>query len=137
MSLVRQLGDMLDKAFPIALLLTGGVASAEKAIESVIERSGPDCSAESFLAETVRSAVLQRKWRDELPPTVPPELRALSLLSPVARNCFVLCTLVGFDCGACSRILEVSVDDVETGESFEAISGRREDDCVDPRQAAL
>jgi len=113
MSLVRQFDDMLDKAFPIALLLTGGVASAEKAVESVIQRSGPDCSAESFLVETVRSAVLQGKWRDELPPTVPTELRALSLLSPVVRNCFVLCALVGFDSGACSRILEVCVDDVE------------------------
>jgi DNA-directed RNA polymerase specialized sigma24 family protein len=113
MSLVRQFGGMLDKAFPVALLLTGGVASAEKAVESVIQRSGPDCSAESFLAETVRSAVLQGKWRDELPLTVPTELRALSLLSPMVRNCFVLCALVGFDCRACSRILEVSVDDVK------------------------
>jgi hypothetical protein len=63
--------------------------------------------------ETVRSAVLQRKWRDELPSTVPPELRALSLLSPVVHNCFVLCILIGFDCEACSGILEVPVDDVE------------------------
>ena len=113
MSPARQLGDMLDKAFPVALLLTGGVASAEQAIESAIERSGPDFSAESLLVETVYSAVLQRKWRYELPSTVPPELRALSLLSPVVRNCFVLCILIGFDCGACSGILEVSVDDVE------------------------
>jgi hypothetical protein len=113
MSPVRQLGDMLDKAFSVALLLTGGVASAEKAIESAIERSGPDFSTEFLLVETVRSAVLQRKWRDELPPTVPPELRALSLLSPVVRNCFVLCILIGFDCGACSGILDVPVDDVE------------------------
>jgi len=113
MSPVRQLGDMLDKAFPVALLLTGGVAGAEKAIESAIEQAGPDFSAESLLVETARSAVLQRNWRDELPSTVPPELRALSLLSPVVRNCFVLRILIGFDCGACSGILGVPVDDVE------------------------
>jgi hypothetical protein len=104
---------MLDKAFSVALLLTGGVASAEKAIENAIERSGSDFSAESLLVESVRSAVLQRKWRDELPSTVPVELRALSLLSPVVRNCFVLRILIGLDCGACSRILEVPVDDVK------------------------
>jgi DNA-directed RNA polymerase specialized sigma24 family protein len=113
MSPVRQLGDMLDKAFPVALLLTGSVASAEKAIESAIERSEPDFSAESLVVETVRSAVLQRKWRGELQSTVPPELRALSLLSPMVRNCFILCILIGFDCGACSGILEVPVNDVE------------------------
>ena len=40
MSPVPHLGDMLDKAFSVALLLTGGVASAEKAIERAIERAG-------------------------------------------------------------------------------------------------
>ena len=54
MSPVRQLGDMLDKAFCVALRPTGGVASAERAMESAIERSGPDLSTESFLVETVR-----------------------------------------------------------------------------------
>jgi DNA-directed RNA polymerase specialized sigma24 family protein len=110
---VLQLADMLDKAFPVALLLTGGVARAERAIESAIERSGPDSSTESLLVDTMRSAVHQNEWRDELPSTVPPELRALSLLSPDARNCFVVCILMGFDCEACSGNLGVPVEDVK------------------------
>jgi hypothetical protein len=108
---VLQLADMLHKAFPVALLLTGGVARAEEAIESAIERSGPDSSTESLLVDTMRSAVHQNEWRDELPSTVPPELRALSLLSPAARNCFVVCILMGFDCEACSEILEIPLGD--------------------------
>jgi DNA-directed RNA polymerase specialized sigma24 family protein len=113
MSAVLQLAEMLDKAFPVALLLTGGVASAERAVESAIEHSGPDSSTESFLVDTVRWAVRPGEWQDELPSTVPPELRALSLLSPAARNCFVVCILMGFDCEACSGILEVTLDDVK------------------------
>ena len=34
-------------------------------------------------------------------------------MSPLVLNRFVLRILIGFDCGACSWVLEVPVDDVE------------------------
>ena len=113
MNTVLQLDDSFDKAFHVALILTGGVARAERAIANAIERSGLDLSAEALLVDTVRWAVRQREWRDELPLTIQPDLRALSLLSPDARNCFVVRILMGFDSETCSGVLDMPVDDVE------------------------
>ena len=62
MSLVRQFGDMLDKGFPM-LLLTGSVARAEKAFESIIGDRGPIAQQSLFPGggrALVRSADLHR-----------------------------------------------------------------------------
>jgi hypothetical protein len=58
MSAWRQVGDALHEAFTAALLLTGIIGGAERAVENAIDGLGPDLSAGALLVETARSAVV-------------------------------------------------------------------------------
>jgi DNA-directed RNA polymerase specialized sigma24 family protein len=69
----------------------------------------------ALLVETVRSAAQLEALPGELPPSVPPELHAISLLPPTSRYCFVLCVLLGFHRDTCAEILGLSRNEVEVG----------------------
>ena len=105
--------EALRRAFRAALLLAGGMRGAERAVKQAIDGLGPDFTPEDLLVEAVRSAVQPPKWQDDMHPGLPQELRALALLSPRGRNCFVLRLLLGIDRDACSEILELSRDEVD------------------------
>ncbi len=108
--------ETLREAFSAALVLTGAIEAAECAVTHAAASLGPDLTREALRIETARAAVQQRKnfpQPAELPSTIPLELRALSLLSPACRDCFVLRVLMGLDSQVCSGILALSRDGVE------------------------
>jgi hypothetical protein len=106
-------GEALHEAFRAALLLTGSIGGAEQAVKNAINGLGPDLSAEALLLATARSSVHQCKCQEHVASFLPLELRALYLLSPADRNCFILRFLMGFDREACSEILDLSQEDIE------------------------
>jgi hypothetical protein len=105
----------LDMAFRTALLLTGGMKTAEAAVMQGIG-AGEDFSPLGLLTEAVRSAVRRCTKLSDGPCEVeglPPELRHLYMLQPLPRHCFVLRILVGLKPEVCAELLEISVTEFE------------------------
>jgi DNA-directed RNA polymerase specialized sigma24 family protein len=113
MTVEMEIEEALQESFRAALVLTGGVEAAERAVTNAIATLGPDCSAEALLAETARSAFEHDTFSGELSSILPVELQALFLLSPIHRYCFVLRVLIGLDLRICSNILRSSLDEVQ------------------------
>lgn len=85
-------------AFLAALMLTGTIEAAERAVSDAIAASGCGVTVDELLVATAKCAI---QLRDEclpqaaIPSSLPPELQRLFLLSSVSRNCSVLRTLMG------------------------------------------
>jgi hypothetical protein len=104
-------------SFRAAVVLTGSMVRAERAVTNAIDALEPGCSGDALLVETVRSAVqlgtLPGEWLGESSVSRPPELQAMSLLAPTSRYCFVICVLLGLDRNTCAEILRLSTSEVE------------------------
>lgn len=104
-----------DMAFRTALLLTGGMNTAEAAVMHGIGAC-EDLSPRGLLTEAVRSAVRRCTKSSDGPHEVealPLELRRLFMLPPLLRYCFVLRILVGLSPEVCAELLEISVSEFE------------------------
>jgi hypothetical protein len=116
MAVEMNVDEKLGEAFYSALLLTGSSAAAELAVTDAIDSCDPDVMSESLVIETARSAIQQHKrlpQQSDLLGTVPIELRALSMLSPTCRYCFVLRILMRLEPEVCSELMGLSRDGVE------------------------
>jgi hypothetical protein len=116
MTLDVEIGKALHESFRAALVLTGSIEAAESVVTDAITIVGSDVSIDALLVETARSAFRRHSSPAEessLPSILPLELRALFLLSPTCRYCFVLFFLIGLNIETCSEILRLSSDEVE------------------------
>jgi hypothetical protein len=103
-------------AFLAALMLTGTIDAAEQAVSEAIATSGCGVAVGGLLVATARCAIQLRDEflpRAEIPPSLPPELQRLFLLSSVGRNCFVLRMLMGLTPEMSSGILNLHRDEVD------------------------
>ena len=102
-------------AFRTALLLAGATRVAELAVLDGIEACG-NISHGSLLIETVQSTIRRRA---ESPAgldginLLPPELRRVSGLQPIFRDCFVLRILVQLPPEECAELLKISITEYE------------------------
>ncbi len=123
-----KIDEAIDAAFHAALILTGSRTAAERAVIAAVDSADPNFTEEALLIETARSAIQQRRKsldRAELASTLPVELKALALLSPLSRDCFVLRVLIGLGSEVCSEILNLSRYGFEAAlrESFLGLPG--------------
>jgi hypothetical protein len=108
----------LDKAYWTALLLSGSTEVAETAVLNGIAAIEFDYfSGDGLVLETAKSAIRRRSYfKDQLDPAfslLPIELRRVLLLAPSRRYCFVLRALLRVPPEVCSRILDLSVQQVD------------------------
>jgi hypothetical protein len=99
-----------------ALLLTGSIEAAERAVSNAIATLECGITVDELLIATARCAIQLRNERlpqAEIPSSLPPELQRLFLLSSVDRTCFVLRILMGLTLEVSSGILNVSRDEVD------------------------
>lgn len=113
MTLETEWSQPLYESFRAALVLTGSVEIAERAVTNAIATLAPEWSAKALLVETARSAFEHDTFSGELSPILPLELQALFLLFPTTRYCFVLLALMGLGIEICSEILRLSKDEVK------------------------
>jgi len=116
MTVKMEMDEALHASFRAALLLTGGSETAEGVVADAIAAQAPDLPVNALLGETVRSAFRHGIQLSKGPVSssiLPLELRALSLLSPIGRYCFVALILLGLDIAVCSEILTLSREEVE------------------------
>jgi len=114
----NEVSKALDGAFRAALMLTGSIQAAERAVLNgiaAIERYSAEDDA--LLLETVKAAIQRHpdflNESQEPPAHLPLELRRLFLLTPTSRDCFVLRILLGLAAGTCSNILHRGVEEIE------------------------
>lgn len=113
MTVEMEMGEAFYESFRAALVLTGRMESAERAVADAIAAVGSDLSANTLLVETARSALQHTNRSNESSSVLPLELQALFRLRPTGRHCFILRVLMGFDLELCSAILKLSRPDVE------------------------
>ena len=113
MTVDSEIREALDESFRAALVLTGSVEVAERAVTDALVAVGANFSARSLLIETARLALQPGPLAGESSSMLPVELQALARLLPVRRYSFVLRLLVGLDLEACCQILRLSRDEVE------------------------
>jgi DNA-directed RNA polymerase specialized sigma24 family protein len=113
MTLETEIDDALHESFRAALVLTGSIEGAERAVTDAIASLGPDCSEDELMAQTARFAFEHTTSSDELSSCLPAELQALSRIPPARRYCFVLRILLGLDVETCCEILTLSRHEVE------------------------
>jgi hypothetical protein len=107
-----KIDESLQRSFRAALVLTGSVEGAERAVTDAIAAAS-DLSADTLLLETARESLQHSTHSDGLPSCLPPELQAIFRLDPTRRHCFILRVLVGFDVQTCSEILNLSRGEIE------------------------
>jgi hypothetical protein len=109
--------EALHKAFWIALLLTGSIEAAEAAVLDGIAALELDhISGDSLLLAAAKSAIQRHTEfleQSEGLSILPVGLRRLFLLDPNYRECFVLRVLIGMTPELCSRILHLSIHEVD------------------------
>jgi hypothetical protein len=109
--------EALPSAFWMVLLLTGNVEAAEAALlDGIAALELYRISGGSLLLATAKSAIHRRieiPEQSEGLSLLPAELRRLFLLAPNYRDCLVLRTLIGLSPEICSRILHLSICEVE------------------------
>jgi hypothetical protein len=113
MTLEVEIGKTLNESFRAALVLTGSIEGAERAVTNAIAALGSGLSAHALLVETARSAFQQRPCSGASSSILPVELQAVANLFPTHRYCFALRVLVGFDLKTCSEILTLPRYEVE------------------------
>jgi hypothetical protein len=106
----------VGKAFHLALLLTGNVEAAERAVSDSITESVCNVTGDQLLIATAKHAI---QLRDHFLPeaealsSLPLELQRLFLLSTVCRDCFVLRMLMGFTEETSSGILNLRGGEID------------------------
>jgi hypothetical protein len=97
MTVEMQIEEALHESLRAALVLTGSVEGAERAVTNAIATLGQDCSAEALLVETARSAFEHDSFSGELSSILPVELRVVSLLRErpaIVSSCVSSCTSI-------------------------------------------
>jgi len=104
------------ETFLAALMLTGTIEAAERAVSDAIARSRCGVAVEELLVATAKCAVQLRDGFCPgvgIPSILPPELRRLFSLSSVDRKCFVLRMLMGLTPEVISEILNLHRNEVD------------------------
>lgn len=123
----------LGSAFHAALLLTGNMRSAERAVLSAIESLAPDdCAADACLLPTIgnsirhsRSSVSQTDIGvADVWPELPIEMRRVMQLQATLRHPFVLRVLLGFSVEQAACLLRIELFEVSarTSEAIERLA---------------
>jgi hypothetical protein len=112
----KELTDVLDRVFLVALLITGNMDGAEDAVVDGIAALDGIMSSDGFLQATLKSAI-ERVERSSgelegISPTLPLELRRILLLNPESRACFVLRILLGMPSETCSEVLRIPIQQI-------------------------
>jgi len=108
--------ETLCEAFRSALVLTGSIEAAERAVADGISTLGSDLAGDTLLVETARSAIQRRAVysdQSEALSILPPELQGLFRLSPIGRDCFVLRVLMGLTSEVSAGIMNLSKDETD------------------------
>lgn len=113
MNFELQIEEGLYKSFRAALVLTGSIEAAERAITIAINSLGTEFSAHELLVRTAQSALLGSTFSAKPCSVLPLDLQALSLFSPMRRYAFILRVLLGLDLETCSEILRLFSKEVE------------------------
>ena len=102
--------DALREAFLAALVLTGSMDAAERAVSSAIATLDPDPTRETLLIESVKLAIHNSDSTKHVTSCagLPPEIRRLFFLSPVSHRSFVLRILLGLQAVVCSAVMKMS-----------------------------
>jgi len=112
------LRNALDGAFRAAFLLTGSLEVAETAVlDGIVALDVSYVPDEVLISESVKSAIRRRSSLSCQPARafahLPVELRRLSLLAPVSRDCFVLRVLLGVPSSTCAALLRLTVHKID------------------------
>jgi NTP pyrophosphatase (non-canonical NTP hydrolase) len=107
----KELTEVLDRVFLVALLITGNMDGAEEAVLDGIAALDDTMSSDGFLLATLKSAIEMGEQRsgetEDIFPSVPLELRRILLLNPDLRACFVVRVLLGMPSETCSEVLQI------------------------------
>ena len=123
-SATRPLSRGLERAFFTALLITGSLEYAERAIRDAISLSSCiELSADTFLERSIKASIAI-SYENGAPDrtkaclVLPPELRDVLHLPRPLRHSYVLCLLVGLPKEVCASLLRLTVQAV--GEQMSA-----------------
>ena len=111
-----KISETLCEAFRSALILTGSIEAAERAVADGISTLGLDLAGDTLLVETARSAIQRRTEYSDQPEALsilPLELQGLFRLSPIGRDCFVLRVLMGLTSEVSAGIMNLSKDETD------------------------
>jgi hypothetical protein len=112
----------LNRAFVVALLLTGQEKLAEQAVTKGIARLKPGAlTMDAILNETIQSCELPDVpvWhhpemaQERSPGFLPTALQSVSRLAPLYRHCFVLRLLMRLSPDVCGHLLQLEASDVD------------------------
>jgi hypothetical protein len=111
----KELTEVLDRVFLVALLITGNMDGAEDAVLDGIGALDGTMSSGLLLA-MLKSAIERGEHRsgeiEDILPSLPLELRRILLLNPDIRACFVLRVLIGMPSEACSEVLRIPIQEI-------------------------
>jgi hypothetical protein len=79
MTIETEIRQVLQESFLGALVLTGTIEGAERAVTNAIAALDPDCSPEALLVEATRSALKHNTSSGESSSILPVEEKALHL----------------------------------------------------------
>jgi hypothetical protein len=105
----------LRMVFWTALLVSGITRTAEAAVLDGIAAC-EDISHQDFIIYTVKSAIRRRAKSAEVLDglsLLPPALRAVLMLQPPSRDCYVLRILVGLSPEVCAGLLDISIPEFQ------------------------
>ena len=112
----KELTEVLDRVFVVALLITGVMDSAEDAVLDGIAALEGTMSSDGFLLATLKSAIERSEHSsgeiEDIPSILPLELRRILLLDPDIRACFVLRILLGMPSETCSEVLRIPIQEI-------------------------
>ena len=104
----------VGEAYLAALMLTGTIEVAERAVMEAIATSGCGVALDELLVATAKYAIhFGGSPVAEGPPCLPPELQRLFLLSSEGRKCFVMRMLMGLTPETSSEILNLRRDQAD------------------------
>ena len=111
----KELTEVLDRVFLVALLITGNMDGAEDAVLDGIAALDGTISS-GFLLAMLKSAIERSEHRsleiEDTFPSLPLELRRILLLNPDIRACFVLRVLLGMPSETCSEVLRIPIQEI-------------------------
>src|SRR5260370_10374414 len=110
-----KIGEALDEAFRAALVLTGSIEAAERAVADGITTLGFDLAGDTLVVETARFAIQRRAEFSDEPEALsilPLELQGLFLISTICCDCFGFRVLIGLTAEVSAGILHLSKDEI-------------------------